>query len=88
MVDVLSVGNLGLLNAPSVTTVARLHGVKAVAGGLILTNQKLTVPSQSQLGPNGQPPPSAFPTTFTVNGVDLTHVELGPFGSGQVIQQV
>lgn len=83
-VDVLSVGYLGLLNASSVSAVSRLSGVKAVAGGLILTDAKLTVPSQGQLGPGGQPPPSAFPTTFTVDGVDLTHERLGPFGSGQM----
>jgi putative ABC transport system permease protein len=84
-VDILSVGALGLLNESSVTVVARLQGVKAVAGGLILTNQKLTIPSQKDLGPDGQLPPSAFPTTFTVDGVDLTHAELGPLGSGQII---
>lgn len=83
-IDVLSVGYLGLLNASSVNAVSRLSGVQAVAGGLILTDMKLTVPSQGQLGPGGQPPPSAFPTTFTVDGVDLSHQKLGPFGSGQI----
>ncbi|GIH19534.1 ABC transporter permease [Rugosimonospora africana] len=75
---------LGLLDEASVASVARLRGVTAAAGGLSLVDQKLTVPSAASLGPGGKPPASAFPTTSTVDGVDLTHPHLGPFASAQV----
>jgi putative ABC transport system permease protein len=56
--------------------------VKAAAGGLTAMDSKLTVPSLSQLGPNGAPPASAPQgTTFTVDGVDSAHLALGPFAS-------
>ncbi len=73
---------LGVLPASSVASIARLPGVKAVAGGLSLIDSKLTIPSLSQLGPNGQPPASGtHGTTFTVDGVDLSQLRLGPFAS-------
>jgi putative ABC transport system permease protein len=79
------VPGLGVLDGSSVSSVSRLHGVSAAAGGLALTDTKLTVPSLSQLGPNGQPPASALsPTTFTVDGVDLEYLRLGPFGSTSI----
>jgi putative ABC transport system permease protein len=75
---------LGLLDASSVASVARLRGVAAAAGGLTLVNQKLTVPSVGSLGPDGRPPASAFPTTSTVDGVDPAHTALGPFASVEI----
>jgi putative ABC transport system permease protein len=86
VVDELVGGNLGLLNQSSIAQIARLHGVSATAGGLTaLTDTKLTVPSTSQLGPGGKPPTSALtPITLTVNGVDLTHTNLGPYASGTI----
>jgi putative ABC transport system permease protein len=73
---------LGALSASSVASIARLSGVKAVAGGLTALDTKLTVPSLSQLGPNGAPPASATQgITFTVDGVDPAHLGLGPFAS-------
>jgi putative ABC transport system permease protein len=78
------VPGLGLLDASSVASVAQIHGVAAAAGGLTLVNTTLTVPSKSEIGPDGKPPASAFPTTFTVDGVDLTHPGLGPLASGEI----
>jgi putative ABC transport system permease protein len=76
---------LGVLPASSVAAIARLHGVAAVAGGMTLVDTKLTVPSLSQLGPNGQPPAGALtPTTFSVDGVDVSHLGIGPFASAQL----
>jgi putative ABC transport system permease protein len=73
---------LGVLPVSSVASIARLPGVKAVAGGLTLIDTKLTVPSLSQLGSNGAPPASATQgTIFTVGGVDLSHLGVGPFAS-------
>jgi putative ABC transport system permease protein len=83
-VDVLANGNLGVLDASSVEAVARLRGVAAAAGALTLINTKLTVPSLGQLGPDGKPPPSAFPTQLPVDGVDVAHQGLGPLASGQI----
>jgi putative ABC transport system permease protein len=74
---------LGVLAASSVTSVSRLRDVAATAGGLTLMDTKLTVPSQAQ-AQAGRLPPSAFGTTLTVDGVDLTHLGLGPLGSGTV----
>ena len=75
---------LGLLDAGSVGTIARLPGVAEAAGGLTLINQKLVVPSLGSLGPGGKPPASAFPTTATVNGVDPEHTGLGPIASAEL----
>lgn len=73
---------LGVLSASSVATIARLSGVKAVAGGLTAMDSKVTIPSLSQMAANGGPPASAtHGTTFTVDGVDPTHLGLGPFAS-------
>jgi putative ABC transport system permease protein len=73
---------LGALNASAIASIAQLPGAAAAAGGMNLVDTKLTVPSLSQLGPNGQPPASAVtPSTFTVNGVDLSHLGIGPFAS-------
>ncbi len=84
-VDELLNGQLGLLNASSVASIARLRSVAAAAGGLTLTDMKLTIPSAGSLGPGGQPPSSLpAPTSFTVDGVDLTHLGLGPFGTGSI----
>ena len=80
------VPGLGLLDASSAAAVAQLPGVAAAAGGLTLVNTTLTVPSQAQIGPDGKPPASAFPTTFTVDGVDLSRPGLGPLASGEISQ--
>jgi len=73
---------LGALPASSVAAIARLPGVKDVAGGITALDTKLTIPALSQLGQNGAPP-GGLPqgTTCTVDGVDLAHLGLGPFGS-------
>jgi putative ABC transport system permease protein len=73
---------LGALNAASVASIARLHGVAATAGGLTLTNAKLTVPSVGSLGPGGRPPAGTLGSTVTVDGVDLSYLGLGPLASG------
>jgi putative ABC transport system permease protein len=83
-VDVLSIGYVDLLDSSQVASIARLHDVAGAAGGLTLTDTKLTVPSQDQLGPDGQPPASALPTSFTVNGVDVAHLGLGPFANATI----
>jgi putative ABC transport system permease protein len=73
---------LGVLTAASAASIARLPGVAAVAGGLSAMDTKLTIPSLSQLRKSGGIPASATQgTRFTVDGVDLSHLGLGPFAS-------
>ena len=79
-VDELLNGQLGLLDASSVASISRLRYVAAAAGGLTLTDTKLTIPPAASLGPGGLP----ASTSFTVDGVDLAHLGLGPFGSGEI----
>jgi putative ABC transport system permease protein len=77
----LSVGDAGLLNASSVTSIAHLRDVTAAAGGLTLTD--ISLPSQ---GSGAKRSAGAFPvpTAFTVDGVDLAHLGLGPFSSARI----
>jgi putative ABC transport system permease protein len=78
-------GGLGVLPASSVPSIARLPGVKAVTGGLSAIDSKSTIPSLSQLGPDGAPPASAtHPASFNVDGVDPSHLGLGPFASARL----
>jgi putative ABC transport system permease protein len=84
IVDQLVGGNLSLLSTSNVAKVASLPGVTAAIGGLAdMTDTKLKIPSTSQLGPGGKPPSSAVnPKTFSVDGVDIGHLRLGPYASG------
>src|SRR5262249_41266399 len=80
--DFLGYPLLGLLSSSAVTSVSRLDGVAAAAGGLTLTDTKLTVPSSAEMS-SGAPLPA--PVSFRVDGVDLARLGLGPFASGKVI---
>jgi putative ABC transport system permease protein len=86
VVDLLIGGNLGLIDESFVARVAHLHGVAAAASGVAgLTDTRMTVPSVSQLGPGGKPPASALnPVTFSVDGIDTAHLQLGPYASGTI----
>jgi putative ABC transport system permease protein len=61
------------ISAASVAKVAALHGVAAAAGGLLLTDNQTTI-SQT---------PSA-PTSFTVDGADISQPKLGPLSDAAV----
>jgi len=63
-------GDFGLLSSASAESISRLAHVASAAGGLELS--ELT---QSAGG---------LPATITVDGVDLAHIWLGPWGSGTV----
>jgi putative ABC transport system permease protein len=86
VIDQLSGGSLGLIDESFVARMARLHGVAVAAGGLAgQSDTRLTIPSQSQLGPGGQPPASALsPVTFLVDGIDTAHTSLSPYASGAI----
>jgi putative ABC transport system permease protein len=64
----------GLLSYADVQKIAKLAHVTAVAGGLVLTDNQITITSSSVSGPN----------QFSVQGVDLGHDNLGPLSAGTV----
>lgn len=68
--DVLSPGDLGPLPAADTAAISRLAGVAAAAGGLVLQDL------QFGSGP--------LPSSRTVEGVDLAHLDLGPLAAGKI----
>ena len=66
-IDTLASSSYAPMNEKAVSQIAALHGVAAVAGGLLLTDNKTTI-SQN-------PSP---PTSFTVDGTDISKPKLGP----------
>src|SRR5579859_7969893 len=76
-VDALALGDSGPISAAQVAEIAGLHDVSAAAGGLVLTDNRVTLPSASS--PNLQPP-----TSFTVDGTDISHPHLGPLSNARL----
>jgi hypothetical protein len=91
-VDTLRGPGLATLAATSVTSVAKLPDVAAAAGGLTLTDTKVTgtipafntSPGGGLQGGGGGFRGTFTPTSFSVTGVDLAHGELGPLSSGKI----
>ncbi len=67
----------GPIRYSSVATLERLAHVAAAAGGLSLTENQIKIPASA--GPSTK---FSAPTSFTVQGVDLAHANLGPLSSG------
>jgi putative ABC transport system permease protein len=61
--------------------VARLHDVSAAAGGLLLTDNKITFPKNFGQAGGSQPP---TPSTVSVDGVDTGNTKLGPLSAGSL----
>jgi putative ABC transport system permease protein len=76
-VDTLVLSGTGSLSAAEVARIARLHDVSAAAGGLVLTDNRIVLPSASD--PDIQPP-----TSFTVDGTDIFHPRLGPLSNARL----
>jgi putative ABC transport system permease protein len=76
-VDTLVPADTGALSQSEVARIARLHDVSAAAGGLVLTDNRITLPSASN--PNIQPP-----TSFTVDGTDIKVPSLGPLSNARL----
>src|SRR5262249_29374162 len=76
------VPGLDVLDASAVDAVARLKNVAAAAGSLTLTNTVFDVPSDKEAAQSGS---IGSVTSFTVNGIDLAHLNLGPFSSGTIV---
>jgi putative ABC transport system permease protein len=76
-VDILGPSGTGTLSASEVAQIARLHDVSAAAGGLLLTDNRVVLPSagNSQIQP---------PASFTVDGTDISNPRLGPLSNAQV----
>jgi putative ABC transport system permease protein len=79
-IDRLSSDSYGAISASKVAAIARLSHVKAVAGGLALTDTSIKLPKNF-----GQPGGSfPTPTSFTVQGVDPGRLSLGPLSAGTI----
>jgi putative ABC transport system permease protein len=76
-VDALVLGDHGPLSQAQIAQIAGLHDVSAAAGGLLLTDNRVVLPSASN--PNIAPP-----TSFTVDGTDISHPRLGPLSNARL----
>jgi putative ABC transport system permease protein len=74
-IDTLTSGNQGALSAQTAAKIAHLAHVRDAAGGLLLTDNRIVLPS----GSNSQLTP---PTSTSVDGTDITHPKLGPLSNG------
>jgi ABC-type antimicrobial peptide transport system permease subunit len=101
-IDTLRGAGLGTISASSVTTVSKLNGVAAAAGGLTLNDTKITgkIPAINTGGGGtggfggtgggggggggGGFSGSFTPTSFGVDGVDISNGELGPLSAGKL----
>ena len=76
-VDILGPQGTGTLSQSEIAKIAGLHGVSSAAGGLLLTDNRVVLPS----GSNSQIQP---PTSFTVDGTDISHPRLGPLSNARL----
>jgi putative ABC transport system permease protein len=76
-IDTLVSADHGALSAATAARIAQLRHVSAAAGGLLLTDNRIVLPtsSSSQLRP---------PTSVSVDGTDLSHPHLGPLSNGKL----
>jgi putative ABC transport system permease protein len=72
-IDNLGSSSYSPISATSVAKIAALHDVTAAAGGLLLTDNQTTISS------NPSPP-----TSFTVDGADISQPKLGPLSDAAV----
>jgi putative ABC transport system permease protein len=78
-IDTLDSGDYGPLSAATIAKIAQLRHVSAAAGGLVLTDNRIVLPtgSNSRLVP---------PTSTSVNGTDITHPKLGPLSNASLAE--
>jgi putative ABC transport system permease protein len=69
------------MKSAEVADVARLRDVSAVAGGLLLTDNRVTIPKDFGKAGGSAPP---TPSEFSVDGVDIGRSSLGPLSSGTI----
>src|SRR5215831_5747467 len=68
------------INQSEVAAIRRLRDVAAAVGGLTLSDNGVKIPKN--FGGPGSTPPA--PITFNVNGVDTSHLSLGPLSAGRL----
>src|SRR5262245_8017095 len=79
-IDRLGSDSYSPISESKVAAIAKLSHVKAVAGGLALTDTSIKLPKNF-----GQPGGSLpTPNSFTVQGVDTSHLSLGPVSAGTI----
>ncbi len=76
-IDTLAAGDSGTLSAATAGQIARLHDVSAAAGGLLLTDNRIVLPTNSSS-------PLQPPTSVSVDGTDISHPHLGPLSNGRL----
>jgi putative ABC transport system permease protein len=69
------------MKSADVADMARLHDVAAAAGGLLITDNTVTIPKDFGSSGGSAPP---TPNSLSVDGVDTSHLTLGPLSSGTV----
>jgi putative ABC transport system permease protein len=78
-IDTLDSGAYGPLGAATIAKIAHLAHVSAAAGGLVLTDNRIVLPT----GSNARLVP---PTSVSVNGTDISHPKLGPLSNATLAQ--
>ena len=73
VIDNLASVDHGTLATSQIAAIAKLHDVKSVVGGLLLSDNRITVPSGTG---NLQPP-----TSVSVDGIDIKHETAGPISN-------
>jgi putative ABC transport system permease protein len=76
-IDTLASGDQGTLSAATAGQIARLHDVSAAAGGLLLTDNRIVLPTSANS-------PLQPPTSVSVDGTDISHPHLGPLSNGKL----
>jgi putative ABC transport system permease protein len=79
-IDHLGSDSYSPISQSKVATIAKLIHVKAAAGGLALTDTSIKLPKNFGR-PGGSLP---TPSSFTVQGVDTSHLSLGPLSAGSI----
>ena len=76
-IDNMASGNLGSLSSAEIAKIAKLAHVKSATGGLLLTDNRIEIPTSS----SGTLPQ---PQTTSVDGIDLTHAKTGPLSNARL----
>jgi putative ABC transport system permease protein len=81
-IDHLSSASYSPIAQSKVAAVTKLKDVKAAAGGLVLSDNSITIPRN--LGKPGSGSPLPTPNSFNVDGVDTSRLPLGPLSAGTI----
>jgi putative ABC transport system permease protein len=78
-IDTLTGSQYAPMSYSAIAAIGKLDSVAGAGGGLVLTDQQMTIPSSVAAG-------GALPTSnsFGVDGVDFTHSRLGPFSQAKL----